>query len=163
MTLDKNHQQFVEGSIDEETTEEGGIHERGTDGLVTSSAKVFVIQTKVFKMTPLVLLFVLTVGHVTAGVVELSCSDNATCIDQMLRETARSLRQRKTVRLFDALTIEPLGLRQARANESPLSRFTKNHAFSFDWNDYTFRVTRPQDRSDVMDLEVYESRSAKGQ
>lgn len=129
---------------------------------MTSCAKVFVID-KVFKMTPLVFLFALTLGHVTAGVVQLSCSDNATCIENMLRETARSLRQQKTVRLFDALTIEPLNTRQGRASDAPLTRFTKNHAFSFDWNDYTFRVTRPSNNDDVMDLEVYQSRSAKGE
>jgi hypothetical protein len=113
-------------------------------------------------MTPLVFLVALTLGHVTAGVVELRCSDNATCIEHMLKETARSLRQQKSVRLFDAITIEPLKLRQARSNEGPLARFTKSNAFSFEWNDYTFRLTRPQDRSDILDLEVYESRSAKG-
>ncbi|KAL4708491.1 hypothetical protein ACJJTC_014099 [Scirpophaga incertulas] len=112
-------------------------------------------------MTPLVFLVALVFGHVSAGVVELSCSDNATCIDHMLKEAARSLRQQKSVRLFDSLTIEPLKVRRGRSNDSPLARFTKNNAFSFDWNDYTFRVTRPQDKSDVLDLEVYESRSAK--
>ncbi|XP_063834690.1 uncharacterized protein LOC135083875 isoform X2 [Ostrinia nubilalis] len=165
VTLDKNHQLLPEGFIDEQTTAEGGTNDRGYRWIGDSECEsvMLVLQTEVtkFKMTPLVLLFALTIGHVT-GVVELSCSDNATCIEQMLKDTARSLRQQKTVRLFDALTIEPLGMRSARANESPLTRFTKNHAFSFDWNEYTFRVTRPQGRSDVMDLEIYESRSAKG-
>ncbi|XP_063834692.1 uncharacterized protein LOC135083875 isoform X4 [Ostrinia nubilalis] len=164
VTLDKNHQLLPEGFIDEQTTAEGGTNDRGYRWIGDSECEsvMLVLQTEVtkFKMTPLVLLFALTIGHVT-GVVELSCSDNATCIEQMLKDTARSLRQQKTVRLFDALTIEPLGMRSARANESPLTRFTKNHAFSFDWNEYTFRVTRPQGRSDVMDLEIYESRSAK--
>ncbi|CAG9794887.1 unnamed protein product [Diatraea saccharalis] len=113
-------------------------------------------------MTPLVLLFALALGHVTAGVVELNCSDNATCIEHMLKQTARSLRQQKTVKLFDTITIEPLKRRQARSHDGPLARFSKSHAFSFDWNDFEFRLTRPEGRSDVLDLEVYESRDAKG-
>lgn len=164
-TVDKNHQRTHRGFIDEGTTEEGGTTRGGVThkwiGDVVCES-VCDTDNKVFKMTPLVFLFALTLGHVTAGVVELSCSDNATCIESMLKETARSLRQQKTVRLFDALTIEPLNTRQARANDAPLTRFTKNHAFSFDWNDYTFRVTRPKNNDDVMDLEIYESRSAKG-
>ncbi|KAM3957964.1 uncharacterized protein ACR2FA_008001 [Aphomia sociella] len=110
-------------------------------------------------MTPLILLIALMVGHSTA-VVQLSCSDNATCIDHMAKEMFRSLREQRSVKLFDTLTIEPLGRRQARSNESPLSRFLNNHAFSFDWADFTFRVAKPQDRSDVLDLEVFEGRSA---
>ncbi|XP_031764117.1 uncharacterized protein LOC113514509 [Galleria mellonella] len=111
-------------------------------------------------MTALLLLIALMLGHATA-VVELSCSDNATCIENMTREMFRNLRQQRSVKLFDVFTIEPLGTRQARSNESPLSRFLSNHAFSFDWADFTFRVAKPQDRSDVLDLEVFEGRSAK--
>lgn len=103
-------------------------------------------------------------GHVRAGVVELNCSDNSTCIDNMAKEFMRSIRQQKTVRLFDMLTVEPMQrTRQARSHEGLLSRFLQSHAFSFDWNDYTFKLWKAQDRNDALDLEVFESRTAKGE
>ncbi|XP_013185011.1 uncharacterized protein LOC106130661 [Amyelois transitella] len=111
-------------------------------------------------MTAIVLLFALVLGH-AAAVIELSCSDNATCIDNLAREVVKNLKQQKAVRVFDSLTIEPLGRRQARSNDGPLTRFLKNHAFSYDWGDLTFRVSKPEDRNDVLDLELFEDRSAK--
>ncbi|XP_034837106.1 uncharacterized protein Osi4 isoform X2 [Maniola hyperantus] len=100
------------------------------------------------------------VSQASAEVVELNCSDNATCIDNMAREFMRSLRQQKAVKLFDLFTIEPIES-QARSNKSPLTRFLTSHAISIDWNDFTFRFSNPQGRSEAMDLEVLESRSAK--
>lgn len=97
-----------------------------------------------------------------ASVVELSCSDNATCIENMAREFVRNIRQQKAVRLFDMLTVEPLTTRQARSNEGPMSKFLQSHAFSFDWNDYTFKLWKALDRNDAMDVEIYEGRSATG-
>ncbi|XP_053619788.1 uncharacterized protein LOC128680575 isoform X1 [Plodia interpunctella] len=111
-------------------------------------------------MTAIVFLFALILGH-AAAVIELSCSDNATCIDNLAREVVKNLKQQKSVKVFDSLTIEPLGRRQARSNEGPLTKFLKNHAFSYDWGDFTFRVSKPEDRSDVLDLELFEVRSAK--
>lgn len=118
-----------------------------------------------FKMTPLVLLFALVVGKTAAeGVVDLKCSDNATCLDNLTKEFVRSLRQQKTVRLFDYLTIEPLGrTRAARSSQGPVARFLENHAFSFDWNDLSFRLAKPQNRNDAVELEIFEGRTAKGE
>lgn len=101
-------------------------------------------------------------GQARSGLVELNCSDNATCIDHMAKEFVRSLRQEKTIKLFDLFTIEPLGNRQGRSNKDPLTRLITTHAISFDWNDFTFRFSNPEDRSDALDLEVFESRSVKG-
>ncbi|XP_046973209.1 uncharacterized protein LOC124539894 isoform X1 [Vanessa cardui] len=100
-------------------------------------------------------------GQARSGLVELNCSDNATCIDHMAKEFVRSLRQQKTIKLFDILTIEPIGNKQARSNQDPLTRLITTHAISFDWNDFTFRFSNPEDRSDALDLEVFESRSVK--
>lgn len=62
------------------------------------------------------------------------------------------------------LTIEPVErTRQARVNQGWLSKFLESHAFSFDWNDWSFRLSKPEDRSGVLDLEVFESRTAKGE
>ncbi|XP_011554423.3 uncharacterized protein LOC105385700 [Plutella xylostella] len=112
-------------------------------------------------MTPIVFLMMLVVSRAAAEVVELSCSDNATCIDGLAKEFVRSIREQKTVRLFDVLTIEPLQRRQARSSQGLLSRFLSGHAFSFDWNDFQFRLSRPEQRSDAMELEVFESRGAR--
>lgn len=101
-------------------------------------------------------------SQVRAGIVDLNCSDNATCIDNMAKELIQSLRQQKTVRLFDTFTIEPLKNRQARSILDPLTRLISTHAISFDWNDFTFRFSNPEGRSDALDLEVFESRSVKG-
>lgn len=116
-------------------------------------------------MTAIVLLIAcMVLGHARATVVELNCSDNATCIDFMAKEFARSMRQQRPVRIFDVLTIEPVErTRQARANQGWLSKFLESHAFSFDWNDWSFRLSKPEDRSGVLDLEVFESRTAKGE
>lgn len=112
-------------------------------------------------MTASVLLVCLLIGSVTASV-DLSCSDNATCIEEIARDLVRSLRQQKAVRLFDVVTIEPLALRQGRSREGLWSWIERN-AVSFDWNDFTFRVSVPRDgRDDALDLEMYESRTAKG-
>ncbi|XP_026492472.1 uncharacterized protein LOC113398106 isoform X2 [Vanessa tameamea] len=100
-------------------------------------------------------------GQARSGLVELNCSDNATCIDHMAKEFVRSLRQQKTIKVFDLLTIEPIGNRQARSNQDPVTRLITTHAISFDWNDFTFRFSNPEDRSDALDLEVFESRSVK--
>ncbi|CAK1541111.1 unnamed protein product [Leptosia nina] len=95
------------------------------------------------------------------ALVELNCSDNATCIDYMAREFVRSIRQQKAVRLFDTFTIEPIGnARQARSKD-PLTRLLTSHAISFDWSDFTFKFSNTEDKSDALDLEVYESRTAK--
>ncbi|XP_061723361.1 uncharacterized protein LOC133529624 isoform X1 [Cydia pomonella] len=115
-------------------------------------------------MTAILLIACMVVAQAGAGIVELNCSDNATCIEHMAREFVRSMRQQRAVRVFDALTIEPVamkGLRQARSRQGFLSRFLESHAFSFDWNDWSFRLTKPEERSGVVDLEVYESRTAK--
>lgn len=98
-----------------------------------------------------------------AEVVDLKCSDNATCIDSLPRKLYTSIKQHKTVRLFDVLTIEPLRSRQARSNQGPLTRLLTSHAISFNWNDFTFRFSNPEDKYDSMDLEVFENRSSKGE
>ncbi|XP_041985536.1 uncharacterized protein LOC121737870 [Aricia agestis] len=110
-------------------------------------------------MKTLVLLALL--GLVRSEVVDISCSDNATCIENIPRTLVRSIRQRKTVRLFDTFTIEPLNRQAARGNLDPLSRLVMNHAISFDWEDFTFRFSAPEGRSDALDLEVLESRTVK--
>ncbi|XP_072935331.1 uncharacterized protein [Epargyreus clarus] len=113
-------------------------------------------------MTAFIYLVALTaLSQVNARIVELSCSDNATCIDNMAKELARSVRQQKTVRLFDLFTLEPLNNRQARSNVDPLTRMLKSYAISFDWNDFTFRFSNPDDDKQTLDLEVLESRSVK--
>ncbi|XP_048001450.1 uncharacterized protein LOC125238218 [Leguminivora glycinivorella] len=115
-------------------------------------------------MTAILLIACMVVAQARAGIVELSCSDNATCIENMAREFVRSMRQQRAVRVFDVLTIEPVmtsGMRQARSRQGFLSKFLESHAFSFDWNDWSFRLTKPEERSGVVDLEVYESRTAK--
>ncbi|CAG4964244.1 unnamed protein product [Parnassius apollo] len=100
-------------------------------------------------------------GQVGAELVELKCSDNATCIENLGRKLYTSIRQHKTVRLFDLLTIEPLRTRHARSNQGPLTRLLTSHAISFDWDDFTFRLSNPEDKSDSLDLEVFENRSSK--
>ncbi|XP_052744982.1 uncharacterized protein LOC112053142 isoform X2 [Bicyclus anynana] len=113
-------------------------------------------------MTSLIYLVALALlGQARSEVVELNCSDNATCIDNMAREFVRSMRHQKAVKIFDLFTIEPVESRQARSIQDPITRFMTTHAFSFDWNDFTFRFSNPEGRSDAMDLEVLESRSAK--
>lgn len=115
-------------------------------------------------MTALVYLLALAVlGQAAAEVVDLSCSDNATCIENLTKEFVRSLRQKKAVRLFDTLTVEPLvRVRQARSHQSPLERFLEGHAFGLDLNDYSFRLSKPEQRNDAIELEVFEGRSTKG-
>ncbi|XP_049880620.1 uncharacterized protein LOC126377043 isoform X2 [Pectinophora gossypiella] len=112
-------------------------------------------------MTPAALLIAAALLGQARAVVHLSCSDNATCIENLTNEFVRSVRQQKTVRLFDALTVEPLGTWQKRSSEGLLEKILNNNAFSFDWNDYTFRIWKAQDKNDALDLEVYESRTAK--
>lgn len=114
-------------------------------------------------MTSLIYIVAFALLGQARGIVELKCSDNATCIDNMAKEFVRSMREQKAVRIFDLITIEPLGnSRQARSGQDPLTRLITTHAISFDWNDFTFRFSNPQDRSDALDLEVFENRSAKG-
>lgn len=111
------------------------------------------------KMTASLLLVCLLIGSVTA--VDLSCSDNATCVEEVARDVLRSLRQRKAIRLFDAVTIEPLA-RQGRSTGG-LWSLIENNAVSFDWSDFTFKVSVPTDgRDDALDLKMYESRTAAG-
>lgn len=127
--------------------------------------QVLVIQTElVTNMASLIYLVALALlGQARSEVVEIGCNDNATCIDNMVKTFVRSLRQQKAVKLFDLVTIEPVESRQARSNLDPLTRFLTSHAFSVDWNDFTFRFSNPEGRSDAMDLEILqESRSAKG-
>lgn len=116
-------------------------------------------------MTALAYLLALAViGQAAAEVVDLSCSDNATCIENLTKEFVRNLRQKKTVRLFDTLTVEPLRrTRQSRSYQSPLARFLEGHAFSLDVSDYSFRLSKPEERSDAVELEVFEGRSTKGE
>lgn len=115
----------------------------------------------VIKMTAQVLLVCLMLGGAKA-LVDLNCSDNATCIEEMGRDLVRSLREQKAVRLFELLTIEPLSRRQGRSSKG-LWGLVENHALSFDWSDFTFRFTVPEDgRDDALDLEMYENRSVKG-
>ncbi|KAJ8709518.1 hypothetical protein PYW08_009522 [Mythimna loreyi] len=111
-------------------------------------------------MNPLALLVAfMLMGHVRATV-DLNCSDNATCIDHMAKEILSSLKQQKSVKVFDVLTIEPLKTRQARSKDWWLTNFFDSHAFSFDWNDYTFRLSQA-DGNDALDLEIYKGRTAK--
>ncbi|XP_039760721.1 uncharacterized protein LOC120634296 [Pararge aegeria] len=113
-------------------------------------------------MTSLIYLVALALlGQARSEVIELNCSDNATCIDNMARAFVRSIRQQKPVKMFDLFTIEPVESRQARSSQDPLTRFITTHAVSIDWNDFTFRFSNPEGRNDAMDLEVFESRSAK--
>ncbi|CAH0697227.1 unnamed protein product [Spodoptera exigua] len=112
-------------------------------------------------MNPLALLVAfMLMGNVRA-IVELNCSDNATCIDHMAKEILRSLKEQKSVRVFNVLTIEPLRTRQARSKDWWLTNFLDSHAFSFDWNDYTFRLSQVDGRNDALDLEIYDGRTAK--
>ncbi|XP_022127794.1 uncharacterized protein LOC111002013 [Pieris rapae] len=109
----------------------------------------------------LIYLFAFALVGQARALVELNCSDNATCIDFMTREFVRNIRQRKAVKLFDTFTIEPVeNARQARSKD-PLTRLLTSHAISFDWNDFTFKFSNTEDKSDALDLEVYESRTAK--
>lgn len=109
-------------------------------------------------MTASVLLVCLLIGSAAA---ELSCSENATCIEGLAREVIRSLQQRRAVRLFNTITIEPLA-RHGRSREG-LWSWIENNAVSFDWSDFTFKVSVPRDgRDDALDLEMYESRTAAG-
>lgn len=110
------------------------------------------------------LLALAVIGQATAEVVDLSCSDNATCIDNLTKEFVRNLRQKKTVRLFDTLTVEPLSrTRQARSYESPLTRFLEGHAFSLDVSDYSLRLSKSEQPNEAIELEVFEGRSTKGE
>ncbi|VVC93276.1 unnamed protein product [Leptidea sinapis] len=112
-------------------------------------------------MTALLYLAAFALLGQTNAIVELNCSDNATCIEQMATEFISSIRQQKAVRLFDTFTIEPLGnLRQARGHKDPLTQMLTSHAISFDWNDFTFKFSNVEDKSEAMDLEIYESRTA---
>nr|XP_037876667.1 uncharacterized protein LOC101740498 isoform X2 [Bombyx mori] len=112
-------------------------------------------------MSPLVLLlaFVL-VGDVRA-IVELDCNDNATCIEQIPKQLIVNLRQKKAVKIFDLITIEPLATRQARSSQDLWTRFLENHAVSFDLLDYTFQITPREDNTNALNFEVFESRTAK--
>lgn len=114
-------------------------------------------------MTGIYIIAVLLIGQISAEVVELSCADNATCINNLGRQLYTSIKQRKTVRLFDLITIEPLRTRESRSYKGPLTRLLTSHAISFDWNDFTFRLSNPDDKDDSMDLEVFENRSNKGE
>ncbi|CAH0597876.1 unnamed protein product [Chrysodeixis includens] len=98
-------------------------------------------------------------GSVRA-IVELDCSDNATCIDHMAKEILRSLKEQKSVKVFNALTIEPLRTTQARSKDWWLTNFLDSHSFSFDLSDYTFKLS-PADGNDALDLEIYQGRTAK--
>lgn len=110
------------------------------------------------KMTATVLLACLLVGGVSA-VVDLRCSENAACLERVANEVVRNLRQHRGVRIFDAVTIEPLARRQGRSTEGLWSLIT-NNAVSFDWSDFTFKVSVPDGRDDALDLKMYESRTA---
>lgn len=110
-------------------------------------------------MTASVLLVCLLIGSATAA--DLSCSENATCIEGLARDVLRSLRQRKAVRLSSSVMIEPLE-RQGRSTGG-LWSLIENNAVSFDWSDFTFKVSVPKDgRDDALDLQMYESRTAAG-
>lgn len=113
-------------------------------------------------MTAYGILIALLLAEGVRGTVDINCSDNATCIDGMVTKIVRSLREQKAVKIFDLLTIEPLAARQGRSNEGFLSKFMGNHAFSFDFGGFTFRLAQPRDGSDVVKLEVFEERAIKG-
>ncbi|CAH2059524.1 unnamed protein product, partial [Iphiclides podalirius] len=102
-------------------------------------------------------------GLAGAELVDLKCDDNATCINSLPGKLYTSIKQHKSVRLFDVLTIEPLRNRQARSNQGPLTQLLTSHAISFDWSDFTFRFSNPEDKYDSLDLEVFENRSSKGE
>ncbi|XP_022827546.1 uncharacterized protein LOC111357186 [Spodoptera litura] len=112
-------------------------------------------------MNPLALLVAFMLMGDVRAIVELNCSDNATCIDHMAKEILRNLKEQKSVRVFNVLTIEPLRTRQARSKDWWLTNFLDSHAFSFDWNDYTFRLSQVDGRNDALDLEIYDGRTAK--
>lgn len=112
-------------------------------------------------MTAQVLLVCLMLGGAQA-LVDLTCSDNATCIEEMGRDLVKSLREQKAVRLFELFTIEPLAKRQGRSSKG-LWGLVQNNALSFDWSDFTFKFTMPEDgRDDALDMEMFEYRSVKG-
>lgn len=116
------------------------------------------------KMNPLIIFVAFMLVRDARAIVELDCSDNATCIDNMAKEIIRSVRQQRTVKVFNVLTIEPLRMRQARmarSMDSWLETFLDGNAFSFDWNDYTFKVSQADD-SNALDLEIYQGRTATG-
>ncbi|XP_013165455.1 PREDICTED: uncharacterized protein LOC106116241 isoform X1 [Papilio xuthus] len=112
-------------------------------------------------MTGIYIIAVLLISQVNSEVVELSCADNATCLNHLGRQLYTSIKQHKTVRLFDLITIEPIRTRESRSYKGPLTRLLTSHAISFDWNDFTFRLSNPEDKDDSMDLEVFENRSSK--
>ncbi|KAG6460660.1 hypothetical protein O3G_MSEX012139 [Manduca sexta] len=155
VTVDKNHPPATPGLIIEPTADEGGTGVTKWIDDVCSASDI------VIKMTPLVSFVAFLLIGSAAAVVRLECSDNATCIEHATRDMIRSLRQQKAVRIFDLMTIEPLGTRQARSSRGLLTRFLESHAFSFDWNDFTFRISQPRDGSDKLEVEVFESRTAK--
>lgn len=167
VTMDKNHPQCIQGPIDGLATDAGGSEPEGvTYKWIGDKRRVFSVCAKdiVYKMAATVFLIAAALlGHARAGVIDLKCSDNATCIEDMAKDFVRSIRQQKTMRIFDVLTIEPIGTRQARSNEGLLSRLLNNNAFYFDWNDYTFRLWKDQGRENALDFEVYEGRTAKGE
>nr|XP_021189899.2 uncharacterized protein LOC110375923 [Helicoverpa armigera] len=111
-------------------------------------------------MNPLALLVAFMLMGDVRAIVELNCSDNATCIDNMAKEILRSLKQQKSVKVFNVLTIEPLRTRQARSKDWWLTNFFDSHAFSFDLSDYTFKLAQT-DGGDALDLEIYQGRTAK--
>ncbi|PZC78343.1 uncharacterized protein LOC110375923 [Helicoverpa armigera] len=111
-------------------------------------------------MNPLALLVAFMLMGDVRAIVELNCSDNATCIDNMAKEILRSLKQQKSVKVFNVLTIEPLRTRQARSEDWWLTNFFDSHAFSFDLSDYTFKLAQT-DGGDALDLEIYQGRTAK--
>ncbi|XP_047036203.1 uncharacterized protein LOC124641968 [Helicoverpa zea] len=111
-------------------------------------------------MNPLALLVAFMLMGDVRAIVELNCSDNATCIDNMAKEILRSLKQQKSVKVFNVLTIEPLRMRQARSEDWWLTNFFDSHAFSFDLSDYTFKLAQT-DGGDALDLEIYQGRTAK--
>lgn len=113
-------------------------------------------------MTPFVLLIALVAMEGVTATVEFDCSDNATCVNHIAKDLIKNLRQQKAVNIFDLMTIEPTGRRQGKASRGLLRKFLENHAFSFDWNDFTFRISQPKEATDMLELEVYESRTAKG-
>lgn len=163
----KNHQQTRGSLIDEQTTDIGGAEPGGVTHKWIGDDPGDSVGDKdgtVIKMTPLIYVIAFaSMGLVGAEVVDLKCSDNATCINSLPRELYNNIKHHKTVRLFDVLTIEPLKNRQARSNQGPLTRLLTSHAISFNWNDLTFRFSNPEDKYDSMDLEVFENRSSKGE
>ncbi|GBP17563.1 hypothetical protein EVAR_12273_1 [Eumeta japonica] len=107
----------------------------------------------------ILILLALVAAQVSGEAVNLKCADNATCIDALVRDFVGHVKAGRAVKLFDALTVEPLGRRDGRSMGNPFSKFFERHAFTIDLSDYALRLSQPEHRSDAVQLEVFQQRA----